>query len=88
MGSLISTPKAAPTPIALQTQTTEPVTSISETSQGSETNESSTASASEIREANLLKRDRSRFGTIATSFRGFLDLADRNNSNRKTLLGE
>ncbi len=82
MGSLISTPKAAPAPTAAL------VTSVSETSQNSEASEILPVSASEVREANLLKRDRSRFGTIATSFRGFLDLSDRNNSNRKTLLGE
>ena len=88
MGSLISTPKAASAPIIVQAPTPTPVTAVSGASQGSEASVSETVSASEVREANLLKRDRSRFGTVATSFRGFLDLADRNNSNRKTLLGE
>ena len=43
--------------------------------------------ASEMRAGSLLARDRSRFGTIATSFRGLLDLAG-NAGKRKTLLGE
>lgn len=43
--------------------------------------------ASEIRASSLLARDRSRFGTISTSFRGLLDLVNTTRQ-RKTLLGE
>ena len=42
----------------------------------------------EHREDNLLKRDRGRFGTVNTSFRGLLELARSNDQSRKTLLGE
>ena len=41
----------------------------------------------EVREQNLLSRNRSRFGTVQTSFRGLLSLSDQN-AGRKTLLGE
>lgn len=86
MGSLISTPKAAPAPVIVQAPASTPIISEPATSQS--TDVSTAENSQEAREANLLKRDRSRFGTIATSFRGFLDLADGNKSNRKTLLGE
>lgn len=41
----------------------------------------------EKRERSLLSRDRSRFGTVQTSFRGLLSLAN-GNGGQKTLLGE
>lgn len=45
--------------------------------------------ASEARTQSLLDRERSRFGTVLTSFRGLLGLSDNNDtSQRKTLLGE
>lgn len=55
------------------TQTTDDTTSI-ENEQRSQT-------------ANLLLRDRGRFGTILTGFRGLLGTTDKN-TGRKTLLGE
>lgn len=43
--------------------------------------------ASEVRQQSLLGRERSRFGTIQTSFRGLLSQSDAT-PQRKTLLGE
>lgn len=43
--------------------------------------------AAETRRENLLGRDRGRFGTVKTGFRGLLDLA-LPFGRRKTLLGE
>jgi hypothetical protein len=42
----------------------------------------------EARTQSLLTRDRSRFGTVTTSFRGLLGLATGGNTQPKTLLGE
>lgn len=42
----------------------------------------------EARTQSLLTRDRSRFGTVTTSFRGLLGLASGNSGQSKTLLGE
>lgn len=45
--------------------------------------------ATEARQQSLLRRSRGKFGTILTSFRGFLDAKNTNDTpNRKTLLGE
>lgn len=44
--------------------------------------------ASQARERSLLGRARGRFGTIRTSFRGVLGLADNTSVQRKSLLGE
>ncbi len=44
--------------------------------------------ASETRAKSLLKRERSRFGTVLTCFRGLLGQANNDASARKTLLGE
>ena len=44
-------------------------------------------STSEARAESLLRRSRGRFGTIATSFRGFFNKTN-NDQPRKTLLGE
>jgi hypothetical protein len=43
--------------------------------------------AEEARRSNLLGRDRGRFGTVQTGFRGLLSLAS-SLGQRKTLLGE
>ncbi len=43
--------------------------------------------SAEQRESNLLLRERGRFGTIATGFRGFLS-QNETREKRKTLLGE
>ena len=93
MGSLTSGP-SIPTPqpkIVYVPQTVSSTTSTSTSSDtSSNTDTSSTdgaTTASDISEKSLLSRDRSRFGTVQTSFRGLLGLAD-NAAQRKTLLGE
>ena len=48
--------------------------------------EESGQSSAEARTESLLRRNRGRFGTVQTSFRGLLGLAG--NNGRKTLLGE
>ncbi len=42
----------------------------------------------ETRKKSLLARDRGRFGTILTGFKGLLDTITGQNTGRKTLLGE
>lgn len=90
MGSISSGPKVPsyqpspqiiymPAPVTTYT----PVTQTSVDTQGTTPD---TKSADEVRNDNLLARDRSRFGTVTTSFRGLLGLAE--NGARKTLLGE
>lgn len=84
MGSLASRPKVPSTPTQVvyvpapstSTPTTPPPDPVDPDK-----------AASEARAGGLLARDRSRFGTISTSFRGLLDLAT-NAGKRKTLLGE
>ena len=44
-------------------------------------------SVAEVRESNLLRRDRGRFGTVQTGFSGLLNTAE-NTGGRKSLLGE
>lgn len=82
MGSLTKTPKAPaasqPAPI-VQPPTAQ--TAITASEPGREERNAQT------RERNLLSRERGRFGTIATGFRGFLGQSDTQNT-RKTLLGE
>ncbi len=92
MGSLTSRPKVPsyqPTtqviyvPAPTQSVMTSPSVTTSPTS-GTETPQDNSA---QVKADNLLNRDRSRFGTITTSFRGLLSLTGQN-SGRKTLLGE
>ncbi|PCI55942.1 MAG: hypothetical protein COB36_03875 [Alphaproteobacteria bacterium] len=85
MGSLSSSPKA---PTRAQTvYVPAPVAATATTSISTENNAaSSAAQASRSRTQSLLSRSRSRFGTIATSFQGFL--GNSNARGRKTLLGE
>lgn len=86
MGSLSSTPKVPQTQIVQvpvstpqppTQQPTQPVVSARERAE----------EESQERVRSLLSRGRSRFGTIATSFQGFLREIDQGNA-RKTLLGE
>ena len=89
MGSLTSGPKiSSPPQVVYISQPSAAPTASSNT--GGE-NPASVASAeetsAEIRTQNLLDRERSRFGTIQTGFRGLLGLSD-NSEQRKTLLGE
>ncbi len=90
MGSLTSGPKLpAPQPQQVfvpqpssAPSTPAPAQTPSETAQ-----EAQQETDTEIRRQNLLGRERSRFGTVQTSFRGLLGLAE-NAPQRKTLLGE
>jgi len=89
MGSLTSGPKA-PTPqpqVVYIRQPSAPVTPTP-TIPTASTPEVESEGA-EIRKQNLLGRERSRFGTVQTSFRGLLGLAAADaDQARKTLLGE
>lgn len=99
MGSISSRPKVPATSsqvvyVPVYQQTSTPT---SATSAGSVTGQSETATdaageaekKSQERAENLLKRDRSRFGTVLTGFRGLLASASGEASpQRKTLLGE
>lgn len=91
MGSLTSTPRAAqqqqvvyvPTPV-----TSTPVTTTPTPSTGTDTTpDPATPGAGEERTANLLRRNRGIFGTVQTSFRGFLSQAGQG-TQCKSLLGE
>ncbi|MFK7840108.1 MAG: hypothetical protein AB8B83_07225 [Bdellovibrionales bacterium] len=95
MGSLTSGPKPRPAQsqvvfvpqaVSAPTPTTPSTPSTNDTNEPQETAEEANT---RIRTQNLLNRERSRFGTIQTSFRGLLDTAAKNNQPpRKTLLGE
>ncbi len=81
MGSLTSSPKAPPAQVvyvpASAATTTQPATPAPDPVQ----------EAADARKNSLLARDRGRFGTVLTGFRGFL--AERAaGQQRKTLLGE
>ena len=83
MGSLKPLPKAP----AQQQVVYVPAPATTTTSTTTENSAaSSAAQASKSRTQSLLSRGRSRFGTIATSFQGFL--GNSNAGGRKTLLGE
>lgn len=92
MGSLSSRPKAPKKPkvvfvskpaVSSVTQAESGSSSSSET----KTDQAPEQALAEERTASLLKRDRGRFGTVQTGFRGFLGVSDEG-SQRKTLLGE
>lgn len=80
MGSLGS----RPTPPAPQPST--PVVYVPAPTPSADPAPSGPDAAAQRRE-NLLRRGRGRFGTVLTSFRGLLGLADTS-GQRKTLLGE
>ncbi|PCI99441.1 MAG: hypothetical protein COB14_06050 [Alphaproteobacteria bacterium] len=85
MGSLSSSSKAPTQPQVVYVSAPAAATSTNAQSAGN--NAASTAAqASKSRVQSLLSRSRSRFGTIATSFQGFL--GNSNAGGRKTLLGE
>ncbi len=84
MGSISKKPKAPTIQYItnpVQTVVAEPTTTVVSEPGNLEVN------ASEARTESLLRRSRGRFGTIATSFRGFFNTAN-NDQQRKTLLGE
>jgi len=89
MGSLTSGP-SAPTPQPEIVYVPQPVNNTPTpvvTPSASEQEQTQEEANTEIRRQNLLGRERSRFGTIQTSFRGLLGLSD-NGEQRKTLLGQ
>jgi len=82
MGSIFKSrkpPPPAPTPVAPAPITVAPPEPPSD--------DDNAAQESEERQRNLLRRNRGRLGTIATSFQGFL-APTNNDDGRKTLLGE
>lgn len=86
MGSLSSRPsvptttQAAPAPVVQP-----PVTTAVEESAAGDTTDVDTQ---EARTQSLLQRNRSRLGTIQTSFRGLLGGSNNDETTRKRLLGE
>ncbi len=83
MGSINSRPKAPPvqqyTPPVYQAPQPVEITPVATEEEV----------ATEARTESLLRRSRGRFGTILTSFRGFLNAKEGSEtSSRKTLLGE
>lgn len=82
-----SQPQVVYVPAPASTPTTTASTSTSSSSSETASSQNEGLSASEARTAGLLQRDRSRFGTITTGFRGLLSQIT-NGNQRKTLLGE
>ncbi len=73
--------------VALPQQTPRPVVTTPFVPLPSEPVKTDSEIQAEARKQSLLRRNRGVLGTIATSFSGFLQPKDTNNS-RKTLLGE
>ena len=86
MGSLASRPSVpAPQP---QVVFVPQATTVADTStENTNSDAADSQTESEVRQQSLLQRDRSRFGTVLTGFRGLLSL-NENSGQRKTLLGE
>ena len=89
MGSLTSGPSAPPPqPQVVFVPQPTPAPAVTEPQADAEVTESTEEqTAEQARRQGLLERDRGRFGTIQTGFRGLLGLID-NAPQRKTLLGE
>ncbi len=96
MGGLTST-SATPKQKVVYVPTATTSTATTSTTSAGDTSSSSKDTAQEIaaeaREQSLLTRDRSRYGTVNTSFLGLLDQDDRQGQEdqqtmRKTLLGQ
>lgn len=91
MGSLTSGPKApAQQPqVVFVPQPINTVAPPASTPAPTAPEQQAQETATQVRQQNLLGRERSRFGTIQTSFRGLLGLTGQGASSpRKTLLGE
>ncbi len=92
MGSLASRPKVPSNlgaPQIVYIPQTASTTTSPQPDTGAANNSAAIAtSASQLRSQNLLSRERSRFGTVLTGFRGFLTQGQNNSAPRKTLLGE
>ena len=86
MGSLSSSAKAPKQASPQVVYVPQPSTTSSTTASQQETTQDAAKQASKARKQTLLRRNRGRFGTIATSLQGFL--SERLASGRKTLLGE
>lgn len=95
MGSLTSQPKApAQSPVVYYVPTptyvpapSAPSSNNNSSSDAPTTSPETEAAAQQQKAENLLKRSRSRLGTILTGFRGVLEQSDLA-PQRKTLLGE
>lgn len=91
MGSLASRPKVPSNPqpqiVYVRQPAATPSTPAPSTPSKTNDTQSDEASAAKAREENLLTRDRGRYGTVTTGFRGLLNLA-ANGGQKKTLLGE
>lgn len=91
MGSLASRPKVPsnPQPQIVYVRQPAPSTKPAPSTPPPEKKDAQDGdkAAAETREQSLLTRDRSRYGTVTTSFRGLLNLAS-NGGQKKTLLGE
>ncbi len=85
MGSITKKPKA---PTITYVLPSEPTPVTAETVISSEPVKTDAEVQAEARTESLLRRSRGRFGTIATSFKGFLDSANSERNQQKTLLGE
>lgn len=88
MGSLVSTPSIPKTKIvSVPVATANTSSTTTDASADTAPDNTSETATSEARSQSLLQRDRSRFGTIRTSFQGLLGLSDKSDQ-RKTLLGQ
>ena len=88
MGSLTSGPTPSPSPqVVYVPQPVNTATPTASAPSAEEVQAEEQAANQEARRQNLLGRERSRFGTVNTSFRGLLGLGD-NSAQRKPLLGE
>ena len=89
MGSLASRPSvpAQPQVVFVPQPAVTNTASPAEPADNPPVETSSDETATEIRKQSLLGRERSRFGTVLTGFRGLLGLSE-NTQPRKTLLGE
>ena len=88
MGSLTSGPKVSSSPqVVYVSQPSATTVSTNTASENTTPEADAEETSAEVRKQSLLERERSRFGTIQTGFRGLLGLSD-NSGQRKTLLGE
>lgn len=91
MGSITSRPRVPQVQTVYVPQYTAPaVAAVAQpvAENGSADAEQSAQDAVETREDGLLRRNRGRYGTVSTSFRGLLSAAADRDDGRKTLLGE
>lgn len=88
MGSITKKPKAPAITYVVRNEPVSATASTPATPAPVEPEKTDSQIKAESRTDSLLCRSRGRFGTIATSFRGFLDSANNQQSQPKTLLGE